>query len=120
MEYYMLSKAIELASKHDSLGKQRIYALITDKRGRIIAHAGNSYVKSHPTQSKLAKDVELDECIYLHAEIACLIKVKQKLPKHSQIYIARVGSNGEPILAAPCPICQHALALAGISRIYHT
>lgn len=116
----MLTKATDLAKHHKSNGKQKIYAIITDKRGKILSHAGNDYIKSHPTQGKLAKSVDLDECIYLHAEIAALIKVKKPLPKHSKIYISRVGSNGKAILAAPCPICQHALMLAGISEIYHT
>ena len=116
----MLTKTTELAKIHISNGKQKIYAIITDKRGKILSQAGNDYIKSHPTQRRLAKSVCLDECIYLHAEIAALIKVKKPIPKHSKIYISRVGFNGEAILAAPCPICQHALMLAGISEIYHT
>ena len=116
----MLDKTTGLAKKHISNGKQRIYAVITDKRGKILAHAGNDYIKSHPTQGKLAKSVDLEECIYLHAEIAALIKIKKPIPKHSKIYISRVGFDGKAILAAPCPICQHALMLAGISEIYHT
>lgn len=116
----MLTKAINLAKTHNSNGKQRIYAIITDKRGRIISQAGNDYIKTHPDQRELAESVGLDECIYLHAEIAALIKLKRNVPKNSKIYIARVGSNGESLLAAPCPICQHALMLQGISTICHT
>lgn len=116
----MLTKATILAKHHNSNGKQKIYAIITDKRDRVLAHAGNNYIKSHPTQRRLAESVDLEECIYIHAEIAALIKVKKPIPKNSKIYISRIDSNGVPVLSAPCPICQHALMLAGITSIYHT
>lgn len=114
----MLDKAITLAKIHNSGGKQKIVAIITDKKGKILSIGANSYVKTHPYQKQLAEQVELDEHIYLHAEISALIKLKSLKP--TSIYIARTGPTGEPLLAKPCAICQHALMLAGISSIYHT
>lgn len=55
--------------------------------------------------------------IYLHAEIAALVKCRG-IPY--KIVIERFGSNGEPRNASPCPICSLAIKEAGIKIIEHT
>jgi tRNA(Arg) A34 adenosine deaminase TadA len=55
--------------------------------------------------------------VYLHAEIAALVKARGKGYK---IKIERYNKHGEPMLAAPCPICLAAIKEAGIQLVEHT
>lgn len=102
--------------------RHKIYAVITDHKGRIVGEAGNSYKKTHPFQKRYA-DMLAETCdrtkhkIYLHAEIAAIIKAKGK--GHT-IYVARAGNKGKPLLAKPCPMCQIAIEDAGITEIFYT
>jgi tRNA(Arg) A34 adenosine deaminase TadA len=96
-----------------------IKATIYDKRGRVLSSGENSYLKSHPLQGKLAKQVGRPEAIYLHAEIAALIKLKDWSKAH-RIKVERYDVNGNPVIAKPCAICQSALRRTGIEIIEHT
>lgn len=96
-----------------------IKATIFDKRGRVISSGENSYWKTHPYQYELAKENGKPEAIYLHAEIAALIKLKDWRRAH-KILVERYDSKGNPVLAKPCKICQAALDKAGINIIEHT
>ena len=91
--------------------------IITDKKGRILSVGKNNYKKSHPTQAYYAEKVGNRDQIFLHAEIASLIKCRGK---PYAIYIARVSRGGEPRLAKPCLICWQAIKDAGIKEIYYT
>ena len=44
-------------------------------------------------------------CIYLHAEIAALLKVRD-WSKAFRIFVARYTKDGKPALAKPCPLCS--------------
>ena len=94
-------------------------ATIYDKRGRAISRGENSYWKTHPMQIKTAKEVGREDAIFLHAEIAALVKLKDWSKAH-RIKVERYSVNGEPLLAKPCEICQRALKKAGIEIIEHT
>lgn len=96
-----------------------IKATIYDKKGRVISTGVNSYMKSHPLQGELAKKVGRPEAIYLHAEIAALIKLKDWAKAH-RIKVERYDVNGNPVIAKPCEICQSALQRTGIQIIEHT
>lgn len=98
---------------------QNIIATIYDKRGRVLSIGKNSYRKTHPFQSKMAIKVGKPELIYLHAEIAALIKLKD-WTKAYKIKIERYGKDGQPLLAKPCIICQEAINNSGIKIIEHT
>jgi tRNA(Arg) A34 adenosine deaminase TadA len=59
----------------------------------------------------------------VHAEMDLLNKVGDKA-KGSKIFIYRFNNTTsptarEPKNAKPCPLCQHALKKAGVSRVYH-
>ena len=101
--------------------KHLVQATIFDKRGRILAVAQNQYQKSHPWQKELGikaggRNVER---IYLHAEVAAIIRAMKKGKPHS-IRIERYKANGEPGNACPCPICQLAIKEAGIQEVTFT
>lgn len=98
--------------------KHILKATTYDKRGRVIATAMNSFDKSHPIQSKFAKQANLSEKIYLHAEISCIIKSRHR--DIHKIKIERYSNDGSPLLAAPCPICQLAIKEAGIKFVEYT
>lgn len=99
--------------------KQNITAIIYDRKGRIISIGRNSYLKTHPLQAKCAKHVGTPDKIFLHAEIEALVKLRD-WSKAAKILVTRYSQSGEPILAKPCKVCQHALSLAGITQIEHT
>lgn len=111
----MLSQAIELAKTSPS--KFRIGCIVTNKRGQVISSGVNLMLKSHPKQAEYSARVGKDECIYLHAEIAALIKCREE--PHA-IYVARVTKDNKSALAKPCPICQLAIKEAGVKIINWT
>lgn len=98
---------------------QNITAFAYDRKGRILSIGRNSYVKTHPLQARAAKEVGEDYKIYLHAEVAALVKIKnwQKIDK---LVVTRYNKNGEPMLAKPCRVCQRVIKIAGIGTVEHT
>jgi tRNA(Arg) A34 adenosine deaminase TadA len=100
------------------VGKHTITATILDKRGRILSQAQNNYRKSHPYQRRIACSVGEPDRIFLHAEIAALIKLKQGTPH--KIIVERYLKNGKPANAKPCRVCEEAIKLKGIERVEYT
>lgn len=98
-------------------GQQRIVAIATDKRSNVLSVAFNSYTHTHPMQMHYARKVGLPEKVYVHAEVMAMIKARAQV--HT-LYVARVNRNGEPLLAAPCPICSLMLKENNIKNIIHT
>jgi tRNA(Arg) A34 adenosine deaminase TadA len=98
--------------------KHHLKATVYDKKGRVLAVGENSYEKTHPKMACLAKKTNKPDRIYLHAEIAALVKVRSGTPY--KIFVERYDSKGNPKLAAPCPICMMAIKEAGIKRIEYT
>lgn len=95
-----------------------IKATIYDKRGKVLSVGYNSYIKTHPKMVEYAMKLNEPYKMFLHAEIAALIKVRNGEPY--KIFIERYNKKGEPKLAAPCPICMEAIKQAGIQRIEYT
>jgi deoxycytidylate deaminase len=99
--------------------KYSLTATIYNKRGHVISRGENSYWKTHPMQVKTAKEVGREDAIFLHAEIAALVRLKDWSKAH-RIKIERYAEDGTPLLAKPCQICERALEKAGIQIIEHT
>ena len=99
--------------------RQQVTAIIYDKRDRVLSIGQNSYIKSHPVQAKHAKRVGCEHNIYLHAEIAAIIRCSDIMRAH-KIFITRYTSSGEPTLAKPCKICMSAISATSIKIIEHT
>lgn len=116
----MLSYSLSKAREHDSGGRQRIYAVAVDKKGRVIAEGGNSYTISHPVQQHYATAAGRPLACFLHAEIRVLAQLVRSRKVCHTLYIARAKRNGEAGLAQPCTICERALQEAGIERIIWT
>ena len=99
--------------------QHQLTAVIFDKRGKVLSIGQNSYLKTHPEQAKWANKVGRADAIYLHAEIAAIIRCPDISRAHS-ILVTRYGKNGLPGLAAPCSICASAIAATPIKLIRHT
>ena len=95
-------KAINMARN-----KQNIVAYCYSKNGTLLSKAKNSFTKSHPLQAYFAIKVGLPAKIYLHAEIAAILKAKDK-PIH-KIKIERINRKGTLLPSSPCPICLAAI-----------
>lgn len=95
-----------------------ILAKCYDKRGKLLSTAFNSYKRTHPVQKYFAQRVGLEYKEYLHAEIAAILKAKDK--KIYRISVERYGKDGQPLLAKPCPICQEAIKAYGIQVVEYT
>jgi deoxycytidylate deaminase len=99
--------------------RRYVKATIYNKRGHVIAVGENSYSKTHPLQISLSQKHGNGEQIYLHAELAALVRLKD-WSKAYRIKVERYGKKGEPLIAKPCPICQAAIDQSGIQVIEHT
>ncbi len=99
------------------MAKQKITALAYDKRGRLLSVGHNSYTKTHTLQAQLAFKSGEPSKIYLHAELDALLKARH--PVHT-LKIFRLNAKGEYVNAAPCPICQLAIAQFKVKKVIHT
>jgi tRNA(Arg) A34 adenosine deaminase TadA len=101
------------------VGKHLIDAYIYDKQGRLLSHGQNHYNKSHPIQARFAKGAGQPDRIYLHAEIAALVRLKKgQIPY--KIMISRCRKDGSSGLARPCAVCMAAIKHWGIQSIEYT
>lgn len=90
-----------------------------DKKGRLLSEATNRYDKTHPLQAYFAAKVGLPAKVYLHAEIAAIIRAGDK--KIYKIVIERVNPKTfKSLNAKPCPICQEAIKAFGIEFVSWT
>ena len=85
----------------------------------MLSAANNSYIKTHTVQSKAANAVGKPSSIFLHAEIAALVKLKDWSKAH-KIVVTRYLKDGTPANAKPCPICAHVIRQTAIKYIEHT
>ena len=98
--------------------RQFIQARCYNKRGQLLSVGFNSYTKTHPLQKWFAGLAGMNDKQYLHAEIDAILRAKGS--KIHRIVVERYGKDGHPRLAAPCPICQLAIAAFGIKIVEHT
>jgi len=95
-----------------------LVATVMDRKGKLLAVAQNSYKKTHPVQEHFARLSGNPERIYLHAEIAALLKCGTKTP-HS-ISVVRIKKDGSTGLAKPCPACMLAIKQWNIKEVNYT
>ena len=96
-----------------------VTAMIYDRKGRVLSVGQNSYVKTHPLQARHAHKTGLPDKLFLHAEVAAIVKCRD-LSKAHRIFVTRYNKQGEPTLAKPCPVCLSAIQASGIKYIEHT
>lgn len=76
-------------------------------------------VKTHTMMARLGAQVGLKDKIFLHAEVAAIIKCRD-ISKAHRIFVSRTMKDGSMGLAKPCPVCAKAIQLSGIKIIQHT
>lgn len=96
-----------------------LQAFCYDKRGRLLSTATNSYKKTHPLQSYFASKVGQPAKVYLHAEIAAIIKAGDK-PIYKIVITRHNPKTHKALNAKPCPICQEAIRAFGIEVVSFT
>ena len=97
--------------------RYEIKALAYDKRGKLLSVGLNSYTKTHPLQALLGRKAGKPNAIYLHAELAALLKSKEQVHK---LVVLRYDKDGKPAMAKPCPACQLAITHYGVKHVEHT
>lgn len=101
------------------MGRHTLTAKIFDRQGRLLSQASNSYKKTHPIMYKAGNAVNKPNSIYLHAEVAALVKIKD-WTKAFRIDVVRYMKDGTTGNAKPCPICSRVIGQTGIKLINHT
>jgi tRNA(Arg) A34 adenosine deaminase TadA len=100
-------------------GNQTLASCIV-KGNRVISF-GHNQRKTHPLQTKFAKN---PEAIYLHAEIDAiknaLKEVDSSFLEQCTLYIARTKKNGDEGISKPCKGCNKAIEAFGIRRVVYT
>lgn len=120
----LIAKAIEMAKeiKHPKSGasqRQRIVAIASDKRGRILSIGQNSYQKTSPLMLHYCQKVHRHrDKPFLHAEADCLFRLD--VGNVYKLSIARVLADNSPALAAPCEICQAIISAYGVKIVEYT
>ena len=110
-----IDAAINIALCNTS--KQRFGCVALNKSGHIIASGQNSPCKTHPIQANFSKKYGNPQAVYLHAEIATMIKAKSKI--HTLI-VVRLLADNTPGLARPCKICSSAINISGIKNVIYS
>ena len=113
---YAIAKVCQTPYKK---GQQRHYAVITDKRERVLAEGENSYTKTSPKMKRAGERVGLPDKVFWHAECKAIYSLKEGA-KAYKIVVVRVDSEGNPVNSAPCPLCQALIKEAGIKVVEYT
>lgn len=95
-----------------------VSAFVYDKKGRLLSTGQNSYVKTHPLQARIAAEVGEPHKVFLHAEVAALLKCDWT--KAYKILVTRYGKQGKPLMAKPCKVCHQAIAMTSIKVVEYT
>jgi len=100
--------------------KHNVTAIIYDKRGKPLSIGHNSYTRTHPLQARLANKVGEPHKIYLHAEVAALVKLSDSdRTRAHKMVVMRYNRHGQPLNAKPCCICQELLSKTKL-KVEHT
>lgn len=117
---YAIAKCKE--AREVSEDRCSIYAVITDRKGRVLSESANSYTDSGYLQRLYAKSVGRDEAKYNHAECRAIqqLGIKESSKRAHKISVARVLKDGSVSLARPCGICQRAISETSIKIVEYT
>ena len=99
--------------------RQKMTAIIYDKRGRVLSIGKNDYLKTHPIQVRHANKVGLPDKCYLHAEVSAITRCRDISRAH-KIFVIRYDAKGNSVNAKPCPVCMSAISETPIKVIEHT
>lgn len=118
--YFNLAKAMAICSQHP-----KFYIGCCIISAHKVISVANNQVKSHPIQKQLNilrfVDKHDSSKDLLHAELAAILKVKNKDDlRNASIYVYREDRNRHIACARPCPACLKKIREVGIRTIYYT
>lgn len=99
-------------------GKQRLVAVITDRKGNVLSVGQNSYSKTHPMMKMYADKVNRPESCFLHAEVDAIRRLGKDAHKAHNIHVARLDKQGNTVIAKPCEICQSVIDMMNLNVEY--
>jgi deoxycytidylate deaminase len=99
--------------------KYQVTAIIYDRKDNVLSIAQNSYVKTHPLQAHYAAKANEPHRIFLHAEIAAIVRCRD-LTKAHKIVVFRYHNDGTPANSKPCAVCAQALRNTPIKVVEYT
>lgn len=108
--FFRLARDASLLSSHD---RSKVGAVLVNKRPMVF---GFNKFKSHTKYAN--PNIHLK--ISVHAEIDCLIGVKDRDVKGWSVYVYREDCNGNVANSRPCEQCLAELKKKGIRKIYYT
>ena len=113
---YCLDKARAIPyRKHRS----RHYAVVLDKRGKIVGEGANSYTKTSPKMLEAGSKVGLKDKIYWHAECKAIYSARN-LNKAYKLIVVRINSEDKPVYSKPCVLCEALIKEAGVKIIEYS
>jgi len=105
----MMEVAKKLSKK--STSKFKLGCVIANKN-KIVCVGHNHMEKTHPKVKS--------QWHTLHAELHALIGTSEVDTKGCVAYVYRETKDGKPANSRPCPMCESALRMSGIKRVYYT
>jgi tRNA(Arg) A34 adenosine deaminase TadA len=100
------------------MSRHTVTARVYSRKGTLISTATNSYTKTHPLMLYFGKRVGINYKVFLHAELAALLKCGTTTPY--KLVVERFTKDGRPALAKPCSICEQAIKAWGVRRVEYT
>ena len=97
---------------------QNLTAIIYNKKNRILSIGKNSYTKTHPIMFKYGFKLGMIKKIYLHAEIAAIIRC-ENIEDAYRIEVYRTNIKGEYVSSKPCPICMEGIRQTPIRKLVY-
>ena len=88
-------------------GQTRHYAVVVNKRGRVVGEGRNEYLKTHPLAAKAGKAVGLPAKECVHAELSALLGDRYR--KGVKLVVCRVDSRGRSAYSEPCHVCKYTI-----------
>lgn len=104
----------------NGIQKYTITTIAYDKKGRVICTAVNDYFKTHTLMAHYAKKAGNPDRIYLHSEMAALIKARSLGKTVHRLEVIRFNKHGKPANAKPCACCQLAIKDFDVKEVVHT
>lgn len=97
--------------------RHEIIARAYNRKGHLLSIGKNSYVRTHPLQANYGKRTGRPKAIFLHAEVAALLKAREPVYR---MEIIRLNAKGESVLAKPCDACALALKEFNVQEIVYS
>ena len=93
------------------------------RHSSLIIKGGNIINVAHniPTYNRWASNFKVNPThASLHAEIGALLGLAREVTTGSDLYVVYLHKDQTWGNSKPCPMCQQAITIAGIRRVYYT